>query len=102
MTSSVVEYIYGTLQAQLDEQKAQLSRLAVITERAETAGGVASSTLANAPNAAVGGVGGGDLLWISNGRKIGEGAGSGTGVLAYYNPPTDNWQRVSDDTAVTT
>lgn len=98
--SSIVEYIYQTLQDQLDAQQAQLSRLTVITERAETAGGVASSTLEAAPNAAVGGVGGGDLLWISNGRKISEGVGAGTGVLAYYNPSTDSWRRVSDDAAV--
>lgn len=100
MTSSMVEFIYDLLQQQLDSQREDLDRLTVLTERAETAGGVAQSILADAPNAAIGGVGAGDLLFITNGRKIGEGALAGTGVLAYYNPPTDDWRRVSDDTAV--
>lgn len=100
MTSSVVEYIYELLQQQLDEQRVGLDRLTVLTERAETAGGVAQSTLANAPNAAIGGVSLGDLLAVTDGRKIGEGVGAGTGVIAYYNPTTDSWLRLSDDTAV--
>ena len=39
--------------------------------------------------------------FIRTARKSGEGAGLGTGLLAYYNPATDTWLRVSDDGAVT-
>lgn len=41
------------------------------------------------------------LGFIRSARKSGEGAGVGTGLLAYYNPATDSWLRVSDDGAVT-
>lgn len=40
------------------------------------------------------------LGFIASGRKSGEGAGTGTGVLAWYNPATDAWLRASDDSAV--
>lgn len=41
----------------------------------------------------------GQTLYISNGRKIGEGAGAGTGVLAYYSNAA--WRVFSTDAAVT-
>ncbi|MFH6786696.1 hypothetical protein [Methylobacterium sp. MA0201] len=37
----------------------------------------------------------GDLVHVSNARKVGEAAGSGTGVLSYYS--NGNWRRLSDD-----
>ncbi|AWN55074.1 hypothetical protein [Methylobacterium sp. 17Sr1-1] len=40
----------------------------------------------------------GDQRYVSNGRKIGEAAGSGTGVPAYYS--NGSWRRLSDDTPV--
>jgi len=30
-------------------------------------------------------------VWVSNGRKPGEGAGTGTGVPAFWNPATSQW-----------
>ena len=42
----------------------------------------------------------GQQIYISNGRKVGEGAGAGTGVVAYYSNAA--WRRPSDDTAVVT
>jgi hypothetical protein len=33
----------------------------------------------------------GALAWASNGRKPGEGSGSGTGVPVFYNPATATW-----------
>ncbi|UHC16075.1 hypothetical protein LRS73_26950 [Methylobacterium currus] len=40
----------------------------------------------------------GTVLYVSNGRKVGEGAGAGTGVVAYYS--NGNWRRLSDDSAI--
>lgn len=40
----------------------------------------------------------GALAYVSNGRKIGEGAGAGTGVVASYS--NGNWRRLSDDSPV--
>lgn len=39
--------------------------------------------------------------FIRTARKSGEGAGLGTGLLAYFDFATDSWLRVSDDAAVT-
>lgn len=36
----------------------------------------------------------GEIVFVSDARKVGEGPGLGTGTLAYY---SDKWRRVSDD-----
>lgn len=63
-------------------------------ERAETAGGVENSTVAGLPAAGQSG----RLRFATDGRKTGEGAGAGTGVLVYDD--TVAWRRTSDDTTV--
>ena len=40
----------------------------------------------------------GRLRFVSNGRKVGEGVGAGTGTLAYCDGVA--WRRVGDDTTV--
>jgi hypothetical protein len=40
----------------------------------------------------------GSQVYASNGRKVGEGAGAGTGTLVYYDG--DYWRRTGDDTTV--
>lgn len=95
----MLDLMWNVLQKELKDLRQGLKVASTLSERAETAGGVASSTLANAPLAADG-AGAGDLLWISDGRKAAEGAGDGTGVLAVYNPATDQWLRASDNVAV--
>ncbi|WP_164712442.1 hypothetical protein [Methylobacterium currus] len=40
----------------------------------------------------------GTMLYVSNGRKVGEAAGAGTGVLACYS--NGAWRRLSDETPV--
>ena len=40
----------------------------------------------------------GRLRFVSNGRKVGEGAGAGTGTIAYDDGIA--WRRVGDDTTV--
>ncbi len=40
----------------------------------------------------------GAVVHASNARKVGEGAGGGTGVIAYYS--NGNWRRLSDDSPV--
>lgn len=65
-----------------------------VRERAEQAGAVPRSTVALMPAASKPG-----RVWFAtNGRKTGEGAGAGTGVLCY----DDNvaWRRVDDGTTV--
>ena len=42
----------------------------------------------------------GQMIYITNGRKVGEGEGAGTGVMAYYS--ASSWRVFSTDAAVTT
>lgn len=42
----------------------------------------------------------GDEIWISDGRKTGEGAAAGTGLRAYFDTTAAAWFRHADDTAV--
>jgi hypothetical protein len=93
--------IWQELRSQIQQVQLNLDTAVSRMARAETAGGVAQSVLADAPLAAVGGVGPGDMLWITDGRKPGEGAGAGTGVLAVYDSITDSWLDVYGYTAVT-
>lgn len=105
--SDMVELIYRELQGQVNAIQTRLSRTERV-ERAEIADNIPAYTLANAPLAADGGLGDGTnggyitLAWISNGRKSGEGAGNGTGILAYYNASTNSWFGVRSEVAVTT
>lgn len=43
------------------------------------------------------GVRDGAQSWVTDGRKQGEGAAAGTGILAYFNEATSTWKVFSDD-----
>lgn len=96
---TLAELMWDQINNEIKAIKKRIDTLESRTERCETTSGAPSVTLANAPLAATG-ARGGDILFISNGRKTGEGAGLGTGLLAYYNPNTNSWYRPADDTAV--
>ena len=102
--SAMVELVYGELKAEITALQTQINRTGRV-ERAEIADSVPAYVLADAPLAADGGLGDGTsyitLAWISNGRKSGEGAGLGTGILAYYNSSTNTWFGVRSEVAVT-
>lgn len=95
----VIDMIWQELQAELDKVRAQVVHSQVLGERSETTGGVEAVILADAPLAADGAAAG-DMLFITNGRKSGEGGGAGTGVPAYYNAGTDTWKRFEDNADV--
>lgn len=103
--SDIVEFIYSELKSQLNALERGVERTRLV-ERAEVADSIPAYTLANAPLAANGGLGNGTsyvtIVWISNGRKSGEGAGLGTGVLAVYQASSNQWLRLTDYTAVVT
>ena len=107
MPSDMVELVYSELKTDYNNLQIQINRNQRV-ERAEIADSIPAYTLANAPLAADGGLGDGTdggyitLAWISNGRKSGEGAGLGTGILAYYNSGTNSWFGVRSEVAVTT
>jgi len=64
-------------------------------ERAELSAAIPAVTFANLPAAGQAG----RLRFVTDGRKIGEGVGAGTGVPAYDDGGA-TWFRTSDDTAV--
>lgn len=102
----IVEMVWRTLREEIDTVRDQSNRTALQTERAEYSESIPASTLADAPLAADGGLGNGTsyltMRWISDGRKPGEGAGNGTGVLAYYSAGGDEWISVFDQNVVST
>lgn len=102
--SELVELVYRELKGQLNTIQTQVDKSKRV-ERAEIADSIPAYILTDAPLAADGGLGDGTsyitLAWISNGRKSGEGAGLGTGILAYYNSSTDSWFGVRSEVAVT-
>lgn len=102
--SDLVEMVYVELKSDLNKIRTQVDKSKRI-ERAEIADSVPAYILANAPLAVDGGLGDGTsyitLAWISNGRKSGEGAGNGTGILAFYNASTNSWFGVRSEVAVT-
>lgn len=102
--SDMVELVWNELRGELNDLKKRV-QLAQQTEQALYSDSVPAYTLANAPLAAQGGLGNGQsyisLAWISNGRRPGEGAGLGTGVLAFYDTTSNTWIRIDTYTAVT-
>lgn len=104
--SAMAELVYSELKGQISEIETRVNNTKP-PERAEYADSIPAYTLANAPLAADGGLGDGSnggyitLAWISNGRKSGEGAGNGTGILAFYNTSTNSWFGVRSEVAVT-
>ena len=102
--SDLVEYVYSELKKQLNVIETGVEKNKRV-ERAEIADSIPAYLLVDAPLAVDGGLGDGTsyitLAWISNGRKSGETAGNGTGILAYYNSSTDSYFGVRSEVAVT-
>lgn len=101
----IVELAWRALQDEIASLRTDIQNIRVHYERAEYAENVTASALADAPLAADGSVADGvsyaTLRWISNGRKPGELAGAGTGILCYYNASADQWWTVSGNVQVT-
>lgn len=97
--TEVAEMVWESLQQEVKILRSRVDNLIIRSERSETTSGVPAYTLATAPLAADNAKGG-DMVFISNGRKTGEGVGVGTGIVAYYNPNTNSYYRFADDTAV--
>lgn len=96
--ADLMDLVWNYLQTSLDKVRADVTVAVTRSERSEVTGAVEVKLLANAP-LLINGAGIGDVLFISNARKVGEGPGAGTGTVCYYNVGTDSWFRVADDTA---
>ncbi len=97
MQTSIVDLMWQALQSDLQRVRDEADVARSRTERAETAGGVTTCAYGALPYAASGAAAG-DVVFCTNARKVGEGAGAGTGTLCYFNSTDDTWRRVGDDT----
>ena len=94
--------LYRQLRQEVRDLKTSNERRDSKSERAEIGGAVEAFTLADAPT----GDGLGDtvsytsLAWIVDGRRPGLGAGTGTGVLAFFEASSATWISVFDQSAV--
>lgn len=100
---SMVVQVYKQLRSEIRGLQSQISTLTGKTERAEYTDGIPAYLFADLPTEGLAdGTSYITLAWVTNGRKSGEGAGNGTGVLAIYQSSTANWRRVGEDYAVVT
>lgn len=93
-SQKAIEYVWRELSKQIYSNRDAITMVAQRTEKAMTAIGVGRSTFASLPAVQNSG---GDMLFCTNCRKIGEGGGAGTGQIVYWNPNTGTWKRISDD-----
>jgi hypothetical protein len=102
MASDMIETVWGDLKKEIEGLQAQINKQLVKTERSEYTDGIPAYTFVALPTT---GLADGStyitLAWVSNGRKSGEGAGLGTGVLAIWQQSTATWKRVGDYVDVT-
>lgn len=103
MTSDMLEIVWKDLKQQLNDLQQQVI-IAQQQERALFTDSVPAYTVANLPTAAGGGLGNNTtyatIAWASDGRKSGEGAGLGTGVLCVWQASLAQWLRLTDYTQV--
>lgn len=97
-TQKAITFVWSQLDKKIKTVSDGVRIITNSSERAETAGGHVTYTFATLPT---GNNSGGDEVWCSNCRKVGEGAGVGTGCMAYWNPATSTWKRHRDDTDMT-
>ncbi len=65
-------------------------------ERSELTNAIPAVAFADLPTATQAG----RLRFVIDGRKLGEGVGAGTGVVAYDDGTVTGWRRTADDTVV--
>lgn len=98
--SDMIETVWNDLKKEIAGLQAQINGQAVKTERAEYTDGIPAYTFVELPST---GLADGStyvtLAWVSNGRKSGEGAGLGTGVLAIWQQSSSTWKRIGEDYA---
>jgi len=91
------EKIWLDLNKQISDLRQTVNTVSVRGNISQTTGGLIPITFAKLPltnNT------GGDLYFVTDGRKSGEGVGAGTGTVVFWNSVTSQWLRITDNTAV--
>lgn len=95
----ILGVMWSVLQGEIAGVQKQVDGQSVKTEVALSSDAIPAYLLADLPAIGLADGSAGSyisLAWVTNGRKSGEGAGNGTGVLAIYNAAGDNWLRVGE------
>lgn len=102
MPSDIIDEMWDEMQAIKKQSQTGLAQVHTTTEQAQFVDGIPAATKANLPSTGLANGTTYATVWFcSNGRKSGEGVGSGTGVPVYWNAATSKWFKFSDDTEVT-
>jgi hypothetical protein len=102
MTTSILDLVWDEMQAIAKKSDANIAKLHGITEQSGFTDGIPAATFATLPTTGLGNNTSYATVWFcSNGRKSGEGVGTGTGVPVYWNTATSQWLKFSDDSVVT-
>ncbi len=96
---AVLEWIWKEVNERIDALRSDVTTFIARAERSEVTGSAEEIAFADLPTIADSPMNG-NLYWVTDGRKMGEGAGAGTGVLVYYNEATTTWKRIADDSDV--
>lgn len=102
MAADIIDVIWNELKQEINALNQRVTKVETFTEQAGFSDGVPAYTVASLPSS---GLANGQsfvtIAFASNGRKSGEGAGSGTGVPVYWDAASSQWLKFSDNTAVT-
>lgn len=97
MPKDLIELVYTNLHQEQAKEKASRKRKGVISDRAEYTDGAIVMAYADLPTEGLGNsINFVTFLFVSNGRKPGEGAGAGTGVFAYWDDIAQQWKNMHD------
>jgi len=97
MLPDINDLMWNDLNKQLSATRQQIANNQIRTNISQVTGGLIPIAFASLP---VVNNTGGDLYFVTNGRKVGEGVGAGTGVIVYWNSTTSHWLRITDDSIV--
>lgn len=103
--TDILDAVWDKLQAEIAAVRQEAREASVRTERAEFTDGIPAYAFADLPTVGLADGSAGSyitILWVSDGRKSGESAGNGTGVLAIYDAASGDWLRVGADYDVVT
>ena len=103
--ADIQDLMWESLRTEITRLSERVESIAIRYERAEVADSAPAYAYADLPTAAGGGLGDNvsycTFVFVSNGRKSGEGVGAGTGIWAYWDNAAGVWKGIRSEIAVT-
>lgn len=95
--TDLIDMVYTRLKKDVDTVRRRQKQTAQKSEGALFTDGLVAFAYADLPTDGLGdNVSYITIVFVSDGRKSGEGAGAGTGVVAYYDVASGNWLNIAD------